>query len=149
MKPTPEAQGLKSVTSFSLADKFFIFATATKLFVHDKITGPVTQIPIINPPLKQIIAASRSSQPYPDRQCFNLPSPSVINFTVRNEDRTGALIEVNESTISPASTCPNISFPQTQYQVYFKRKDSEKIKNVQSVQRVTHVENGILDKETE
>lgn len=52
VKPTSEAQGLKSVTSFSVVDKFFIFATATKLYVHDKITGPVTQITISNPPLK-------------------------------------------------------------------------------------------------
>lgn len=63
---------------------------------------------------------------------------------------TRQILEVfNEASIAPAVGCANISFPQTQYQVYFKRKDSEKIKNLQSVQRVTHVENGILDKETE
>jgi hypothetical protein len=96
------------------------------------------------------LAASHSAQPYPDRQCFALPSPSNINFTVKNEDRTGAVIEVlNEATIAPSSSCSNISFPQTQYQIYFKRKDSEKIKNLQSIQRLTHIENGFLDKETE
>ncbi|KAI6223598.1 Tyrosine-protein kinase receptor [Aphelenchoides fujianensis] len=148
MKPDSQ-QGLKSVTSFSVADKFFIFATATRLFIQDKFMGPITQIPIRNPPLKQILAASHSSQPYPDRQCFVLPAPSAINFTLRNEDRTGALIEVNDTNIQPAITCPGISFPQTQYEIFFKRHDSEKIKHVQSNQRNTHVENGILDKETE
>ncbi|KAI6223763.1 Tyrosine-protein kinase receptor [Aphelenchoides fujianensis] len=148
MKPDSQ-QGLKSVTSFSVADKFFIFATATRLFIQDKFMGPITQIPIRNPPLKQILAASHSSQPYPDRQCFVLPAPSAINFTLRNEDRTGALIEVNDTNIQPAITCPGISFPQTQYEIFFKRHDSEKIKHVQSNQRNTHVENGILDKETD
>ncbi|KAI6213954.1 Receptor protein-tyrosine kinase [Aphelenchoides besseyi] len=148
MKPDSQ-QGLKSVTSFAAADKFFIFATATKLFVHDKITGPVTHIPIRNPPLKQILAASHSSQPYPDRQCFVLPSPTAINFTVSNEDRTGAIIEVNDSNIATAISCPNISFPQTQYEIYFKRHDSEKLKRIESIQSITHIENGILDKETD
>ncbi|KAI6186999.1 Receptor protein-tyrosine kinase [Aphelenchoides besseyi] len=148
MKPDTQ-QGLKSVTSFAAADKFFIFATATKLFVHDKITGPVTQIPIRNPPLKQILASSHSSQPYPDRQCFVLPSPSAINFTVTNEDRTGAIIQVNDSNIAAAITCPNISFPQTQYEIFFKRHDSEKLKRIESIQSITHIENGILEKETD
>lgn len=55
----------------------------------------------------------------------------------------------NEASIAPPVSCTNISFPQTQYQIYFKRKDNEKVKNLKSVLRVTHIENGILDKETE
>jgi hypothetical protein len=52
MKLTPEAHGLKSVTSFSVVDKFFVFVTATKLYVHDKTAGSIAQIQILNPPLK-------------------------------------------------------------------------------------------------
>ena len=129
--------------------RYYVFATATKLFVHDKSAGPLTQIHIRNPPLKQILAASHSAQPYPDRACFALPPAAAINFTVRNEDRTGALVDVNATNVAASAACPNISLPQTQYAIYFRRHDSEKVKQVTSAQHVTHVENGILDRETE
>ena len=140
-----------AVNSFSVADKFFIFATATKLFVHDKTAGPITHIAIRNPPLKQLLAASHSSQPYPDRQCFALPPASALAFSVRNEDRTGAIVEVNDTAAlaTAAATCPNVSMPQTQYEIYFRRRDNEKVRHVHGAPRVTHIENGILDKETE
>lgn len=76
-----------------------------------------------------------------------LPSPSNINFTVKNEGYSGALLEITEPTVP--NNCNNISFPPTQYEVHFRKKGSEKLKNVISVTRLIHVENNVLDKETE
>uniref|UniRef100_A0A914C3G4 receptor protein-tyrosine kinase n=1 Tax=Acrobeloides nanus TaxID=290746 RepID=A0A914C3G4_9BILA len=140
-------KGLKAITLFSIADKFYVFVTSSELLIYDKMSTSITPIPIVNPPLKQILAVSQSSQPYPDRSCFVLPSSSNINFTVKNEGRSGALVEIQEPKIP--NNCQNISFPPTQYEIYFKKKDSDKIKTIKSLSNVVHLENGNLDKETD
>ncbi|CAD5231210.1 unnamed protein product [Bursaphelenchus xylophilus] len=141
-------KGLKSVNLFTLADKtFIIFVTSSQLFIYDRANNNVTPIPIINPPLKQILATSQASQPYPDRSCFTLPSSETIQFNVINEGRSGALVNIGEPIVP--SGCHNLSNPPTQYEIHFKRRDSEKVKHITSIQTVTHIENGILDKETD
>ncbi|KAK0410497.1 hypothetical protein QR680_005159 [Steinernema hermaphroditum] len=140
-------KGIKSISSFSIADKLFAFVTSSELLIYDRQTVTVTPVPIINPPLKQILAASQSSQPYPDRICFTLPSSNSIKFNVTNEGKTGALVTVTEPTIS--DSCHAISFPATQFEVNFRRKASDKVKHLVSQSNQIHVENGILDKETD
>ncbi|CAD5223843.1 unnamed protein product [Bursaphelenchus okinawaensis] len=141
-------KGLKSVNLFTLADKtFIIFVTSSQLFIYDRSNNNVTPIPIINPPLKQILAASQASQPYPDRSCFTLPSSEGIQFNVINEGRSGALVNVGEAVVPTG--CRHLSNPPTQYEIHFKRRDSEKVKHITTIQTSTHVENGILDKETD
>ncbi|CEF70256.1 Tyrosine-protein kinase receptor [Strongyloides ratti] len=140
-------KGIKSISSFSIADKFFVFVTPFQLLVYDRNTATSTPISIINPPLKQILAVSQSSQPSPDRSCFTLPPSNNIKFTLKNEDKSGALIEIIEPTIP--SSCSSISFPPTQYEIHFKRKNTDKVKHIQSVSNIIHVENGILDRDTD
>lgn len=82
-----------------------------------------------------------------DRSCFTLPSSSGIQFSVINEGKTGALLDVQKPTLP--STCVGVSFPQTHYEVYFTRKNAEKVKHIRSFTERIHVENGILDKETD
>uniref|UniRef100_A0A0K0FVH3 receptor protein-tyrosine kinase n=1 Tax=Strongyloides venezuelensis TaxID=75913 RepID=A0A0K0FVH3_STRVS len=140
-------KGIKSISSFSIADKFFVFVTPFQLLVYDRKTATSTPISIVSPPLKQILAVSQSSQPSPDRSCFTLPPSNNIKFTLKNEDKSGALIEIVEPTIP--SSCNSISFPPTQYEIHFKRKNTDKIKHIQSVSNIIHVENGILDRDTD
>jgi hypothetical protein len=118
-------KGQKSTSLFTVADKLFIFVTSTELLVYNRRLDNVFQIPIQNSPLRQILAASQSSQPYPDRNCFMLPPPNGINFTIKNEGRTGSIIDVREPTIVNGE-CKKISFPQTQYELHFKKRDSDK-----------------------
>ncbi len=82
-----------------------------------------------------------------DRSCFALPSSQEIDFTVKNQGRTGAIVHITEPTISTA--CQGISFPLIEYQVYFKRKDSEKVRHSSSFTSTIQVEDGVLDKDTE
>lgn len=90
----------------------------------------------------------QASQPYPDRACFALPPSDGLKFNVLNEGRSGALVTVVEQP-SVGQACRGVSFPPTQYELHFRRRDSEKVKHQSSLQPVTHIENGILDKETE
>ncbi|CAD6187090.1 unnamed protein product [Caenorhabditis auriculariae] len=138
-------RGLKAISSFALADKLFIFVTSSEMLIYDR--DSVSPISIANPPLKQILAVSQSSQPYPDRTCFEMPSSKGIQFTIVNERKTGAFLEVAKS--SAAQACDDISMPQTQYEVYFTRKNTDKTKLVRSFSDKIHIENGILDKETD
>ncbi|EFO87596.1 CRE-ROL-3 protein [Caenorhabditis remanei] len=138
-------KGLKSISSFAIADKLFAFVTSSEMLIYGRDT--VTPITIANPPLKQILAVSQSSQPYPERSCFELPSSKGIVFSIVNEGKTGALLEVTKS--SSSSACQEVSMPQTQYEIYFTRKNTDKVKHVRSFSDRIHVENGILDKETD
>ena len=58
-------KGLKSMSAFAIADKLFVFVTSTEMLIYG--TESIGQIPISNPPLRQILAVSQSSQPYPGR----------------------------------------------------------------------------------
>ncbi|PIC22584.1 hypothetical protein B9Z55_016584 [Caenorhabditis nigoni] len=138
-------KGLKAISSFAIADKLFAFVTSSEMLIYGRDT--VTPITIANPPLKQILAVSQSSQPYPERSCFELPSSKGIVFSIVNEGKTGALLEVTKS--SSSSACLDVSMPQTQYEIYFTRKNTDKVKHVRSFSDRIHVENGILDKETD
>ncbi|VDL71120.1 unnamed protein product [Nippostrongylus brasiliensis] len=125
-------KGLKAMSAFAIADKLFVFVTSSEMLIYGRDT--VSPIPISYPPLRQILAVSQSSQPYPDRSCFVLPSSAGIQFTVINEGKTGAFLEVSKPPP------PN---------VYFHRKNSDKVKHIRSYTEKIHVENGILDKETD
>lgn len=165
-----------------MADKVFIFFTANELLIYDRGTGIVSHpVPITNLPLRQILAASQSSQPYPgnflsvknyilkfnklfyiDRSCFVLPPPNNVNFTVKNNGRTGAVIDIRSdvqsfitqstSTINlninsepglnnniitnnnnANNNCPNISFPPTQYEVQFRKCNAEKVRTFYNI----------------
>lgn len=105
---------------------------------------PVT---IDNSPVRQILAVSQSFQPYADRTCFTLPSLSKLNFTVKNKGKTGAIVEVNKPQIT-FGNCAQISAPQTQYQIQFKKLNTENIKIINAVNQTTYIENNILEKET-
>uniref|UniRef100_A0AC35U7T4 Receptor protein-tyrosine kinase n=1 Tax=Rhabditophanes sp. KR3021 TaxID=114890 RepID=A0AC35U7T4_9BILA len=140
-------KGLKSISSFSIADKLFVFVTSSQLSIYDRNSVSATPIAIQNPPLKQILVVSQSAQPSPERSCFALPASNNIKFNVKNEDRSGALIEITEPN-SPTN-CIGLSLPPTQYEVHFKRKNTDKVKHIQSISNVIHVENGILDRETD
>ncbi|VDK63229.1 unnamed protein product [Anisakis simplex] len=139
--------GLKSVSSFAIADKLFVFVTSAELIVYELSTSTATPIPVPGSPFKQVLAVSQSSQPYPDRSCFALSEPPDVKFTVQNEGKSGAVVMINEPPLP--NSCPGVSVPATQYELHFKRKDSDKVKNVHSINHIVHVENGILDKETE
>ncbi|WKY14070.1 hypothetical protein Q1695_004699 [Nippostrongylus brasiliensis] len=138
-------KGLKAMSAFAIADKLFVFVTSSEMLIYGRDT--VSPIPISYPPLRQILAVSQSSQPYPDRSCFVLPSSAGIQFTVINEGKTGAFLEVSKPP--PPNVCHGVSFPQTHYEVYFHRKNSDKVKHIRSYTEKIHVENGILDKETD
>uniref|UniRef100_A0A7E4UPM6 receptor protein-tyrosine kinase n=1 Tax=Panagrellus redivivus TaxID=6233 RepID=A0A7E4UPM6_PANRE len=140
-------KGLKSVLSVSIADKLFVFGTATELIIYDRTTATPVTVSVQNTPLSQVLAVSQSSQPYPERTCFQLPSPETIQFNVTNEGRSGALLHVMEPT--PATSCLNVSFPPTQFDVHFRRVNSDKVKHFRSISNNIHIENGILDKETD
>ena len=140
-------KGLKSILTISIADKLFVFGTATDLIIYDRNTETPSTLPIQNTPLKQILAVSQSSEPYPERTCFQLPAPETIQFNVTNEGRSGAFIVVKEPI--PSSACANVSFPPTQYDVHFRRAKTDKVKHFRSISNNIHIENGILDKETE
>uniref|UniRef100_A0A0N4ZIK1 receptor protein-tyrosine kinase n=1 Tax=Parastrongyloides trichosuri TaxID=131310 RepID=A0A0N4ZIK1_PARTI len=140
-------KGIKSISSFSIADKLFVFVTSSQLLIYNRNSATASPISIVNPPLKQILAVSQSSQPSPDRSCFALPPSTNIKFNLKNEDKSGALIEITEPTIP--SSCSAISFPPTQYEVHFKRKNTDKVKHIQSISNIIHVENGILDRDTD
>ncbi|GMS80022.1 hypothetical protein PENTCL1PPCAC_2197 [Pristionchus entomophagus] len=137
-------RGLKSISAFSIADKLFVFVTSSEMLIYGK--DSIVPITIANPPLRQILAVSQSSQPFPERSCFSLPASSSIEFKIVNEGRTGSLLEV--SPPPSHSSCAGISAPSTQYDVYFTRKGTDKVKHVRSFTETIHVENGILDKET-
>ncbi|KAM3717158.1 Protein roller-3 [Dirofilaria immitis] len=140
-------KGLKSILSFAIADKLYIFVTSSLLVVYELSSSTATPIAISGSPLKQILVATQSTQPFPERSCFVLPPASEIKFTVQNEERSGALISVNEPQLS--NICPGISLPPTQYEIHFQRRGSDKIRNIHSISNVLHVENGILDKEAD
>ncbi|KJH51479.1 fibronectin type III domain protein [Dictyocaulus viviparus] len=138
-------KGLKAMSAFAIADKLFVFVTSSEMLIYGR--EKVVPIPITYPPLRQILAVSQSSQPYPERSCFALPSSSGIQFTMVNEGKTGAYLEVSKPP--PPNTCHGVSLPQTHYEVYFNRKNSDKVKHIRSYTEKIHVENGILDKETD
>ncbi|VDN07737.1 unnamed protein product [Thelazia callipaeda] len=140
-------KGLKSILSFAIADKLYIFATSSVLIVYELGSATATPIAINGSPLKQILVATQSSQPFPERSCFALPPASEIKFTVRNEERSGALVSINEP--KSLDICPGVSLPATQYEIHFQRKGSDKIRNIHSISNVLHIENGVLDKETD
>ncbi|VBB28688.1 unnamed protein product, partial [Acanthocheilonema viteae] len=137
-------KGPKSILSFAIADKLYIFVTSSTLIVYELGSSTATPIVINGSPLKQILVATQSTQPFPERSCFVLPPASDIKFTVQNEGRNGALISIIEPQL------PNgISLPPTQYEIHFQRRGSDKIRNIHSISNVLHVENGILDKEVD
>ncbi|CAG9539972.1 unnamed protein product [Cercopithifilaria johnstoni] len=140
-------KGPKSILSFAIADKLYIFVTSSILVVYELGSSTATPIAINGSPLKQILVATQSTQPFPERSCFVLPPASEIKFTVQNEERSGALISINEPQLP--DVCPGISFPPTQYEVRFQRRGSDKIRNIHSISNILHVENGILDKEAD
>lgn len=168
-------KGLKAMSAFSIADKLFVFVTSSEMLIY-RPDGSITPIPINNPPVRQILAVSQSSQPYPglsfqhtsqrkkdlERSCFSLPSSSEIKFSVLNEGRTGAVVHIEKPPTD--QNCEQISLPQTIYdvwiqfwgswvtenfQIYFNRTDKARVKHIESYVDVYHVENGSLDKETE
>lgn len=61
-------KGLKAISSFTVADKVFIFFTSTEILIYNRGSGLVNTLPITNPPLRQILAASQSSQPFPGKK---------------------------------------------------------------------------------
>uniref|UniRef100_A0A0R3RW81 Receptor protein-tyrosine kinase n=1 Tax=Elaeophora elaphi TaxID=1147741 RepID=A0A0R3RW81_9BILA len=140
-------KGLKSILSFAIADKLYIFVTSSMLVVYELGSSTATPIAINGSPLKQILVATQSTQPFPERSCFILPPASEIKFTVQNEERSGALISITEPELP--NVCPDISLPPTQYEIHFRRRGSDKIRNIHSISNVLHVENGILDKEAD
>ncbi|KAK6010179.1 hypothetical protein OSTOST_24807, partial [Ostertagia ostertagi] len=139
-----------AMSAFAIADKLFVFVTSSEMLIYGRET--VVPIPITYPPLRQILAVSQSSQPYPDRSCFALPSSAGIQFTVVNEGKTGAFLEVSKPP--PLNICHGVSLPQTHYEfTNFRftslRKNTDKVKHIRSYTEKIHVENGILDKETD
>ncbi|VDK61397.1 unnamed protein product [Onchocerca ochengi] len=140
-------KGLKSILSFAIADKLYIFVTSSLLVVYELGSSTATPIAVNGSPLKQILVATQSTQPFPERSCFVLPPASEIKFTVQNEERSGALISVSEPQLP--NVCPGISLPPTQYEIHFQRRGSDKIRNIHSISNVLHVENGILDKDAD
>ncbi|EJD76761.1 TK protein kinase [Loa loa] len=140
-------KGLKSILSFAIADKLYIFVTSSALVVYELGSSTAAPIAINGSPLKQILVATQSTQPFPERSCFVLPPASEIKFTVQNEERSGALISVNEPQLP--NVCPGISLPPTQYEIHFQRRGSDKIRNIHSISNILHVENGVLDKEAD
>lgn len=58
-------KGLKSILSFAIADKLYIFATSSELVVYELGSAVATPIAVSNSPLKQILVATQSSQPFP------------------------------------------------------------------------------------
>ncbi|VDK51894.1 unnamed protein product [Cylicostephanus goldi] len=50
-----------------------------------------------------------------DRSCFILPSSAGIQFTVANNGKTGAVVEMSKPP--PPNICHGISLPQTRYDV--------------------------------
>uniref|UniRef100_A0A1I8EBK5 receptor protein-tyrosine kinase n=1 Tax=Wuchereria bancrofti TaxID=6293 RepID=A0A1I8EBK5_WUCBA len=149
-------KGLKSILSFAIADKLYIFVTSSALVVYELGSSTATPIAVNGSPLKQILVATQSTQPFPERSCFVLPPASEIKFTVQNEERSGALISVNEPqlpNVCPFVLCVNlpqgITLPLTQYEIHFQRRGSDKIRNIHSISNVLHVENGVLDKEAD
>ncbi|CAJ0589937.1 unnamed protein product [Cylicocyclus nassatus] len=136
-------RGLRAMSAFAIADKVFVFVTSSEMLIY----GKEVTIPIEFPPLRQILAVSQSSQPYPDRSCFILPSSAGIQFNVANEGKTGAFVEMSKPP--PTNVCHGISLPQTCYDVYFTRKNSDKKRQFRNCMDKMHVENGVLDKETD
>lgn len=137
-----------------MADKVFVFATPNELLVYERSSGTVSQLPIPSPPLHQLLATSQSAQPFPDRDCFQLPSSNSITFTVRNEGRTGAVVEISEPKREslekqPPIECQNISQPQTEYEMRFRKRGTDKERIHHSYSNKTVIEQGVLDKNTE
>lgn len=58
---------MKSISSFAITDKLFVFVTSTELIAYDLVSSSVAPIAIPDVPLKQILVASQSSQPYPGK----------------------------------------------------------------------------------
>ncbi|KAL3084014.1 hypothetical protein niasHS_008886 [Heterodera schachtii] len=153
--------GLKAISLFTVADKVLVFATPTDLLVYDRQAAAVSQFPSPSPPIRQLLAVSQSSQPFPDRYCFQLPPTNQINFNVKNEGRTGAVVEVHElqqkdaaQQLQQPNECVNVSQPITQYDVHFRKRGTdkhqqEKIKNVHSSSNRIVVDNGVLEKYTD
>ncbi|KAL7072976.1 hypothetical protein ACQ4LE_007823 [Meloidogyne hapla] len=149
-------RGLKAISLFAVADKVFVFATPTDLLVYDRLSASVSQFPIPNPPLRQLLTVSQSSQPFPDRNCFQLPPVSSIEFIVKNDGRTGAVVEVPEpkrdekdEAVKQPIECQNISQPQTQYELHFRKRGAEKEKIIRTTNNKTFIEQGVLDKNTD
>ncbi|CAJ0586116.1 unnamed protein product, partial [Mesorhabditis spiculigera] len=140
-------RGLKSLNAFSIADKMFVFSSPTELLLYNPTDTSIHPIPIPHPPLRQILAASQSSQPYPDRKCFSLPASSQISFSVHNEGRTGAAVRIDRPPVVPA--CSAISLPTTVYDIFFNRTDKSRVKHIESYADQYHLEDGSLDKETD
>ena len=57
--------GLKAVSAFAIADKLFVFVTSSEMIIYGRNRETYIPIPITNPPLRQILAVSQSSQPFP------------------------------------------------------------------------------------
>uniref|UniRef100_F1KQA4 receptor protein-tyrosine kinase n=1 Tax=Ascaris suum TaxID=6253 RepID=F1KQA4_ASCSU len=140
-------KGLKSVSSFAIADKLFVFVTSSELIVYELSSSSATPVPVAGAPFKQVLAVSQSSQPYPDRSCFALPESSDIKFTVENEERSGAIVTINEPPLP--NSCPGVSVPPTQYEIHFKRQGTDKVRNIRSINHIVHIDDGILDKEAD
>ncbi|KAI3417549.1 hypothetical protein GPALN_013269 [Globodera pallida] len=152
--------GLKAISLFTVADKVLVFATPNDLLVYDRQTAAVSQFPSPSPPIRQLLAVSQSSQPFPNRDCFQLPPASQISFNVKNEGRTGAVVEVHELQLQKdaqqqqPNECVNVSQPITQYDVHFRKRGTdkhqqEKIKTVHSSSNRIVVDNGVLEKYTD
>ncbi|KAI3416765.1 protein tyrosine kinase activity protein [Globodera pallida] len=140
--------------------QFTVFATPNDLLVYDRQTAAVSQFPSPSPPIRQLLAVSQSSQPFPNRDCFQLPPASQISFNVKNEGRTGAVVEVHELQLQKdaqqqqSNECVNVSQPITQYDVHFRKRGTdkhqqEKIKTVHSSSNRIVVDNGVLEKYTD
>uniref|UniRef100_A0A183CFH2 Guanylate cyclase domain-containing protein n=1 Tax=Globodera pallida TaxID=36090 RepID=A0A183CFH2_GLOPA len=139
--------GLKAISLFTVADKVLVFATPNDLLVYDRQTAAVSQFPSPSPPIHQLLR-------------LTLPPASQISFNVKNEGRTGAVVEVHELQLQKdaqqqqPNECLNVSQPITQYDVHFRKAPagqpaSEKIKTVHSSSNRIVGDNGVLEKYTE
>uniref|UniRef100_A0A914WSJ0 Fibronectin type-III domain-containing protein n=1 Tax=Plectus sambesii TaxID=2011161 RepID=A0A914WSJ0_9BILA len=139
--------GIDAVSSLSLADKDLIFGTPTGVTLYNSTSQKSSDVPAKNAPFKSILAVSQASQPYPDRSCFELPPGGDIDFSVKNRGRSGAIVTVTPPTT--AAACQDLSLPQTEYEVLFKRRDSEKTKHVTSFENTIQINEDVLDLDTD
>uniref|UniRef100_A0A158R4X9 receptor protein-tyrosine kinase n=1 Tax=Syphacia muris TaxID=451379 RepID=A0A158R4X9_9BILA len=138
---------LKAVLSFGVFGTKYLFTTSTSVIEYDGNTKQAIPIEVSGVPLKQILIATQSSQPYPDRSCFVYPDNIITKFTIMNEQKTGAEVNIKQPALP--SDCPAISLPPTQYEIRFKRKDTDKVTSILTLHEKSHIENGLLDKETD
>lgn len=65
-------KGPKSILSFAIADKLYIFVTSSALVVYELGSSSATPIAINGSPLKQILVATQSAQPFPGMYMYYL-----------------------------------------------------------------------------